>query len=435
MQYNKIIKNPFLLFLPFLIIYVVIVFISPTEAKFGDETRYLIYAKHMLNWDSQYLDPNFEILGNGPGYSIILTPFLALGLPLICIALFNAVLFYFSTILLFKTLSRFASFRKTMLVCLFWSCYLNLYECMVRILPETFVAFLICLLIYVLSKAFYEVKYKKYVFFSGFIIGYIALTKPIFGYVLSVVLIATLIIWLLKRNSINHKRMLIILSISFCTTIPYLIYTYSLTNKVFYWSTFGGNNLYWMTSLSPNEYGNWFQDVNTDPTRSIATMDTTASIGLGSRYNDYIIADHRKDYEELNKFSGSQQDSVYKAIAMRNIKSNPVKFFKNCISNVGRIVFNFPYSYKLEDPRTLIRLPFNGTILVLMFLSFFPAIKNWRRIDYPYRFLLLFTFVYLGGSVLGSAETRIFTVIVPILLVWIAYIVQRTIKLSVKQWW
>jgi len=46
--------------------------------------------------------------------------------------------------------------------------------------------------------------------------------------------------------------------------------------------------------------------------------------------------------------------------------------------------------------------------------------------------MVLFALLYLGGSVFGCAETRMFTVIVPIFLIWIAYIIERTIKISLK---
>jgi hypothetical protein len=45
---------------------------------------------------------------------------------------------------------------------------------------------------------------------------------------------------------------------------------------------------------------------------------------------------------------------------------------------------------------------------------------------------LSFCFLYLGGSILGSAETRMFTMVVPILLLWVAYILGKTLKVNVK---
>jgi hypothetical protein len=38
----------------------------------------------------------------------------------------------------------------------------------------------------------------------------------------------------------------------------------------------------------------------------------------------------------------------------------------------------------------------------------------------------------MAGSITGSAETRMFTVIIPILLLWIAFILQKTVKIDWK---
>jgi hypothetical protein len=61
-----------------------------------------------------------------------------------------------------------------------------------------------------------------------------------------------------------------------------------------------------------------------------------------------------------------------------------------------------------------------------------PTFKNWKKIPYSIRFLLIFALLYFCGSILGSAETRMFTIIVPILLVWIAYIIQKTVIFKLR---
>jgi len=74
----------------------------------------------------------------------------------------------------------------------------------------------------------------------------------------------------------------------------------------------------------------------------------------------------------------------------------------------------------------------NGIIAVLILFSLVPTIINWKETIFPIRFMVIFIFLYLGGSVLGSAETRMFTVAVPILLFWITFIVQRTVRVNLR---
>jgi hypothetical protein len=67
-----------------------------------------------------------------------------------------------------------------------------------------------------------------------------------------------------------------------------------------------------------------------------------------------------------------------------------------------------------------------------MLFGLIPTFLNWRKINYAIRFMLFFALLYFGGSILGSAETRMFVVIVPILLIWIAYIIQKSMKIKLK---
>jgi hypothetical protein len=418
----KITRNPFILFLPFLILYILIVISFPTNGTSGDEERYLYFAHNLINGYFSPPIPHID-LGNGPGYPIILIPFVVFHLPLISITLLNAILYYLSIVILFKALLELIPFKLALIISLFWALYYNSYQNIPQILTEVFTSSLICFLLYFVIKAFNlpsSNKEKLYVVLSGVVIGYIALTKPIFGYVILFVLPVLFILWLIKRKSGSYKKSLIIMVIAFITTVPYLLYTYHLTNRLFYWTSVGGNNIYWMTSPYENEYGSWISY----PVDSINDFIPGSKIKIDSL--------HKMDFRRLPNFKGLQQDDILKKIAVNNIISHPIKFIENCISNAGRILFNFPFSYKAQSSRTLLRLPLTGTILVFLLFCIIPTILNWKKVDYSIRFLLLFAFVYLGGSIFGSAETRMFTVVVPILLCWIAYILQRTVKVKVR---
>jgi 4-amino-4-deoxy-L-arabinose transferase-like glycosyltransferase len=447
MRSIKINKNPFLLFSPFLLLYIVLVLIFPTQGTMGDENRYLMFAQNLIHGFYSPPAPGIDI-GDGPGYPILLMPFLALNLPLICIALANPIMYYLSIILLFKAIQQVVSFRIAFIFSLFWACFYNSYENMPLILPEAFTAFLISLLVFNLLAAFNPVnskKTKKYIYLSGFIIGYIALTKLIFGYVLAFMVIGSGLLCIINRKNENPRKALIILLIAITTTAPYLIYTYHLTGRIFYWGTSGGENLYWMSTPYKGEYGSWapypilkHDSVNligsTGYDRRGGQLNNNNRINDIPGSNDSIKSHHQENYKEINKYKGVEKDDAYKRIAIYNIKSHPVKYLENCFSNIGRILFNYPYSYSFQKAGTLLRLPLTGTIVVFMLFCLVPTFMNWRKIIFPIRFLLFFVLLYLGGSVLASAETRMFTVIVPILLFWMAFIIQKSIKINIKEW-
>ena len=416
-------KNPFILFLPFLILYILLILIFSTNENYGDESRYLMYAQNLL--EGFYSPPPPDIdLGNGPGYPLFLAPFVALHVPLIYIKLANAIFYYFSIILFFYSLQQLTSFKYALIFSLLWALYPSSYETLIYTLPEIFASSLIPLLIFTLIKAFKkdgEAKNKKYyIFLAGLTFGFLALTKPIFGYVIMTMIIGLGLLWLTNRKNTTYKKGVFVLIIAFISTVPYLAYTYNLTGKMFYWSSYGGNNLYWMSTPYENEYGSWAPNSNN-------TSDFKEQKSNIVGYADSIIKYHGADFAYVNKFKGVDHDEAYKKIAIKNIQTHPVKFFKNCISNFGRIVFNYPYSYKIQNVGTLFRIPFNGTIILFMLFCSIPAISNWKKINFPIRFLLLFALIYLGGSLLGSAETRMFTLIVPVFLLWIAFIISKSI--------
>jgi len=422
-------KNPYLIFLPFLLLYIAIILFLPTDGKFGDETYYLKFAHNIINGFYSPSAPDVDLM-YGPGYPIIIAPFIALNLPLIYITLLNAALYYFSIILLFKSLLLVVNFRIAVITSLFWALYYHSFEQLHLIYTETITSFLISLIIYCTIKAFSPDNTRntnKLIVIAGFALGYVALTKVIFGYVLICMLIGSGIIYLKNRNSVNYRKGLFILLIAIATTLPYLIYTYHLTGRILYWGTSGGTNLYWMSSPYPRENGDWY---NFDKLESNYINNYEYS-SMPGRF-DSIRVNHLKDREDLYKFKGVEQDDLYRKIAIQNIKSHPLKFLQNCISNVGRFFFNYPKSYVLQRPINLIRLPLNGTLILILSFCSIPTVISWYRIVYPIRFMIFIALLYMGGSILGSTEPRMFSVIVPILLIWIAYIYQKSVKIKWK---
>jgi 4-amino-4-deoxy-L-arabinose transferase-like glycosyltransferase len=421
-------KNPYLIFSPFLIVYIAMVLYFPTNGKFGDEPYYLMFAENLIQGFYSPPPPNIDLM-YGPGLPIIIVPFIALDLPLISITLLNAVLYYFSIILLFKSLQQVAGYRIALIVSFFWAFYFDSYEQIHIIYTETITSFLITLVIFSITKAFNtenSQNSKRYIAIAGLAFGYIALTKVIFGYVLICMLIGTGLLYFIDRNSVKYRKGAIIMLIALATTSPYLIYTYQLTGRLFYWGSSGGNNLYWMSSPHHREYGDWYGF------HSLESYNNQYEPSCIPGRADSIRSNHIEDFKELFKYQGVERDDFYKKLAINNIKENPGKFLQNCFSNVGRLLFNYPKSYVLQRPVNLLRLPLNGMIFLFWLFCSIPTIINWRRISYPIRFMIFPALLYFGGSVLGSAEPRMFSVIVPIILIWIGFIFEKSVIIRWK---
>lgn len=441
---REIFEKPFLLFSPFLILAVIFVIITYDPSFFGDESKYLNFATNILH--GYYSPPAPKIyLATGPGYPLILVPFVAFKIPYIGIALLNAFFYYISIVFLYKALKHIVTLRLALIISLFWAFYYNSYENLQYILSESVAPFLISAIMYFLvrmndSATIFK---NKYIYLAGFTLGYLALTKIIFGYVLLFMFAGNCLVWLFNRSSINYRKGLIVLTVAFLTTLPYLVYTYHLTGKVFYWGSVGGNNMYWMSTPYEKEYGSWFPEPKRD-SDSIVGPKTSGEFRLAEHnkliidgqnipgYKEYVWYNHHSNFAEINKYKGVEKDEIFKRIAINNIREHPVKYLENCMSNLGRILFNYPYTYKLQNPGTLIRIPPNGIILTLLLLSLYSTILNWKKIIFAIRFSIFLFLLYMGASITGSAEIRMFTVIVPILLLWIAYVLQRTLKVNFR---
>ncbi len=429
---NKIYKinNPYLLFLPFLFLYIVIVIMHPTNGNQGDESRYLMFANNLLHGFYSTPAPAINIW-NGPGYPILLMPFVALHLPLIAITLLNAVLYYFSVILLYKSLQQFVSFNKTIFISFCWACYYISFDEMASILPEVFTSFLITLLIYNIIQAFGIDKQSiKHAIYSGLIIAFLVLTKVIFSYSLLFIAAGAGLLYFIYKKSFNYKRSLLIVLIAFAGVTPYIAYTYHLTNKIYYFGDSGGMSLYWMSSPYENEVGDWQHEseVHQNDSADSATINSTTKAIPG--WNNYLYINHHKDYELLDKYVGVQRDDMYKKLAFNNIKKNPSKFISNCVSNAERLFYSFPYSYSLQ--RNNLRMPLTQFLVVGIFICFVLTILNWRKFPFALRFLLILLLSYFGLTILVSTYTRMLTVVVPILLFWFAFTFEKSIKLSLR---
>ena len=195
--------SPFLLFFPFFLLYIVIILVFRNNALSDDEMRYLGYAKNLTHGYYAAPPPNDAIV-NGPGYPIILMPFVALNAPVILAVLANALFYYLSVVFLYKTLLRISSFKIALFISLFWACYYNSYQDMLFAFTESVTCLIVSLLLYSVTRAFEDSdKRRKYMILAGMAMGYLALTKVVFCYVVLFIFIGSCLVWLLNRKSIR----------------------------------------------------------------------------------------------------------------------------------------------------------------------------------------------------------------------------------------
>ncbi len=415
--------NPWLVFLPFLLLYVVIVFLFHREALEGDELRYFMFAENILD-GSYYKPEGIQRLWNGPGYPLVIVPIVYFKLPLITAGLMNAFFQYASVVYLYKNLRLLTMYKVALGLSVFWGFYFLAYEEIPDMLTEPLTVFLITLFVYGVHKIYLQPR-RRDIFLTGLLFAFLILTKVIFGYVWLLLLGIFGAIFLLKRkldlSSQNFSRnIFFLLLVALIGITPYLIYTYTISRKVFMLADSGGMSLYCMSTPFEKEYGNWF---------NLPVMRTRDSSSMSEGYRE-LLRNHKPAMDYVDKFEGLERDHAYKELAFKNIRNHPVKYVRNIISNAGRLLFNFPVSYQVQSDKAMIRIVINSFFLVGILAALFIYIYRFRLYNLFDHYLSSFIGFYFGITLLLSAYPRFFNVMVPILICWIMLVIGRGVQVT-----
>jgi hypothetical protein len=194
--------------------------------------------------------------------------------------------------------------------------------------------------------------------------------------------------------------------------IPYLLYTYSATGKIFYWGTSGGMSLYWMSTHYENEWGSW---------KSSDAVEEYAE-----------LAPHRQFFGRISSLSEVEKDSEFKKQAILNITNRPRDYLINWMANVGRMLFSYPFSFGRDRLTTYFYLVPNMFLAVFFLLGIYPGILRRKAIPYEIYALLYFGVIAFGGTSFLSAYDRQFRPLVPIVLLWLSFLYVRVLRIEIR---
>ncbi|NOZ70175.1 MAG: hypothetical protein GXP46_13255 [Deferribacteres bacterium] len=403
-------------FLPLLVLYFAVVLALGSNSLWADESHYVMFA---TNLSHGYYSPRDDVnLWYGPGYPLVLLPFVLLNLPWLAAKLLNPLFLFMAVVYFHRTLRLYMRERQS----LFFSYALGLYYPFLRyiyyLMTETLAVFLVCGFIFHFCKLYHDGKRSSRLHLpaASFYLGYLALTKVFFGYVIMTGLLLFLCLYLLylwkKKDMIRKSLAVYLLALFFCT--PYLLYTYSLTGKIFYWGDSGGMSLYWMSTPYENELGDWQW--------------------MGSMLEHPDVYKKQMEFDRrLSKLPRVQRDEAYKRQAVKNIVNHPLKYFKNWLANIGRLLFNYPYSYTSQKVSTYFYIIPNMFLVVFGVACIYPACLRRRLIPGEIYGVIGFGLIAFGGSSLLSAYNRQFWPLVPVVILWIAIVSTRVVRIELRQ--
>lgn len=395
-------------FLPFLIIYIVICLAFMPHKSVGDEGRYLFFADNLLNGFYSPAPPDIN-LWNGPGYPMFIAFFLFLKVPVSALPLLNAFLMYFSLVILYKTIVQYVPEKKALLACILLGLYFPIYIRIPFIFTESLTWFLVTATIYYVVKVYRTEKVSwKSIVMASLTIAFLAMTKIKFGYVITAMVFISLVLLLLPHFRKPAKRLLMIFSVAFIFCLPWLAYTYSLTNKVFFWGNSGSMTIYVMSTPYKGETGQWFG------------FDRLAQ-----------NPNHAAFIDSIYQLTPLERDAALKKKGIENIKAHPKKYATNVFHNIGRLLF-FPSDYVSDNIFSY--GPFIPNIFIVVFITIAIGlcILYYKRIPPELIFLLLFFITYLFGSILVSAYRRMFMITLPFWTLLISYTFTHILSIRIK---
>ena len=376
--------------IPILVFFVVVSLVFVDEELVNDENRYAGYARNLTH--GFYAPHDTLNLWSGPGYPLVLVPFVATDVSLVWAKHLNSILLWLGVCFVYLTLREYVSAKKALWGAYVMALYVPFLPYMVLLLTESLAVCLCTGFCYYLVKRA-RGSGGRHTWLAGAFCAGLILTKVIFAYVVIVGLLLSLLLSVWRSE---WRRVAFIYGVAFLFCLPYLFYTYRLTGKVFYWANSGGDLLYWMTSSRDGEYGDWR--------------------GLTRARNDERLSAHAELSERLSNMDYVQRDAALKKEAIVNLTEHPGAYCFKWVMNVGRMWYDYPYSHKLQRPHTLfVMVP--SSLLLAGILSCVPALWRGRKcVPGELKALMLFALVFLGGASLISSGVRFVVPIVPIVV-------------------
>jgi 4-amino-4-deoxy-L-arabinose transferase-like glycosyltransferase len=390
-----------LLLAPLLLVYAVVALFAPHTTG-SDEVAYLKLAENLSHGFYSGRGPDIN-LWYPPGLPLLLTPFVAMSAPIELMRLLGAAWLFVAVVLFYLLLRLTVSPR----VALVGAIALGLYWPMFTLLPVlTSEPPALAFLVGFMFAFTLDLRRPRHLtlFAASSSLAALALTRAVFGWVLLATLGLALAMFLVRRSG-ACKRLAVATAIALALTSPWLLYTYEVTGKPFYWASSGGLSLYWMSSPYPGDLGDWHSP---EEVRS-----------------EKDLAPHRPFFDRLEGLNQVESDEQLKAEALRLIRQHPLVFVENVAANTSRLWFGTPYSYTPQKLSTTFYTLPNAFLLVGLVVSAAIIARSRRRLPESVPFIL-FLAGGLGIMVPLFALPRYLIPLVPLVL-WL--IVQAAAEL------
>jgi 4-amino-4-deoxy-L-arabinose transferase-like glycosyltransferase len=404
-------RRSWLLLSPFLLVFLLVPLLAPyNENLYDDEGAYVGLAKlvahgHLLTGRDTLVGggnapPN---LWFGPGLPLVLAPLVKLHASLTALRLVGPICLFAALLVFFALLRLFVPLRAALLGSLAFALYLPFYTVIAFVHTEPLAVLFVTSTLYLAVRYEREGRLLQLVLAAAAFAG-LVVTRVAYGWILSVLLVAAAVSYAVRRDR-RRRRLVLVLALAFVLCIPWLAYTRSVTGKTFYWGSSGALSLYWMSSPSPRDRGDWH--------------------GANDVFRDPGLAAHRTFFRRLVGLDLNAQNRVLEHRAWRNIRGHPFKFARNVVDNISRMWLNRPYSFKSARATSLVYALPNVLVLAGLALAAALTLRRRRRLDRLAVEIGAFALTAFGLHALLAAYPRMLIPLVPIALLAIVTGVSR----------
>lgn len=396
------------------LLYTAMAFALHTEQSVWDEWRYMETAENMLK--GFFIDAREPHIVGGPGYPLVLMPFLAMDVSLVWARVLNGVFVGLAGVLVFQVVRHYAGRWWALAAALMVAFHPNLARTTPTLMTEAISMFQIAAFLWLFTRALRGGRGGVvWIVLSAVVLGWLAMTRMIFGHVIlamTVFSLAGLVVWRSQRIAMAKTVATMVLAFACC--MPYLLHTRQLTGQFPCWTTTSGELLYWFTSHHPGENGHWFSDDD----------------AMG---RPELAPNHKAMFERVRQMHILERNETLMNAAKENIRSAPLAVASNWVCNISRLLFGFPRSFQREEVVTMLLVVFNGPLLFL--LAGALALWAFRCSSMPVEIavLALLAFVYLGGASLASALPRYLLPVLPIFWLIVGAQLQRNVRIRLAE--
>ena len=394
--------------LPLLVLYVGVCALGqPGPDPVRDEAFLLSYV-HEYVLAGAYLDPGAVadralFLWHGHGLPLVLTPLVALELPLGALR-FTGPLALWAALLAFHALLRLRLGPRPALAATYaLGLYAPFATVLVAVHKEPLAILAVVLALLGLARGLGDEGRWWHLAGAGGALGALTMVRLEYGWVLMALLGVALVWWAAKRAAPAPRRLAATCALALVLCLPWLAHTHAITGHVAYWATSGGLSLYWMSPTTPGATGTWHRP------EAVAGQPALRA--------------HRPLFASLPA-DPVARDLALRDAAVANIRAEPLTYARNVAANASRLFFLWPMEPARRAPVVAGAVVFNGALLLGVAWA---GRRLWRRRGaLPPETLPFALFAALGIAVHlpPSAQPRMLLPLVPV-LAWLIVLAAR----------